>query len=369
MKYMASVMAFVILAVLLTACGGGSNGGSTPTTPEVLIENPSFSLPEKTSFSFDATTVIKNVGSFTFVDIDDDETTTVSADGKSFTSPDLNISIVDGNVTSSAGNILVTTTYVFGLVGTDDNNASVDTNVSIDVVDEYDDQPIQVSDINVSETVLEGEDITVRFTAFDADGFANPCMVNLYDSQANYIDGYSIYANEAGNYIDVNVSFANILSGDYTLKLIANGIVGGEGERSSWTEEVNVSVTILDTTPDDFNFYNRTGLSRNTAYNTNTISVKSITTSVTATTTDGSLYVNGVNVGTSTTVDEGDEVYVRLTTSSSYSTPVSATVTIGDKSDSFTFTTEAAPQTQTPEQECNSREGDWVWDGDSCNLL
>lgn len=97
---------------------------------------------------------------------------------------------------------------------------------------------------------------------------------------------------------------------------------------------------IQDRDPDPFDFVDRTGLQRSTAYDTNTISVTGMNSNALITTTAGTLYINGVAVSTQyPTVDSGDTVFVRLTTSDSYESDVTATVRIGGKSDSFTFTT------------------------------
>lgn len=94
-----------------------------------------------------------------------------------------------------------------------------------------------------------------------------------------------------------------------------------------------------DTTPDSFNFTDQTGLSISTETYTNEITISWITTSTTISTTNWTLFINWTESWTSSIVNNWNTVKIKLTTSSSWSTTVSATITIWWVSDSFSLTT------------------------------
>lgn len=102
-----------------------------------------------------------------------------------------------------------------------------------------------------------------------------------------------------------------------------------------------------DTTPNAFDFTNLTNQTLSTAVTTNTVTVQGIDTSVTASTTVGSLVKNGTDTGSaSTTVVNGDTLAVKLTTSGTYNTTINGTVTIGTggtSTDNFSVVTMMIP--------------------------
>lgn len=117
-----------------------------------------------------------------------------------------------------------------------------------------------------------------------------------------------------------------------------NFLKGIYAPRVSFTRRTTKLIA-SDTTPDAFNFSDRYGIDRSISYNTNTITVSGIDSATTISTTAGTLYINGSASGTSGTVNNGDTVKVNLLTSHLYETSVTATVTIGSVSDSFSFVT------------------------------
>ncbi len=101
-----------------------------------------------------------------------------------------------------------------------------------------------------------------------------------------------------------------------------------------------------DTNPDPFTFVDQTGVELNTVVTSNAITVTGINAAAPISITGGTYSINGSPyTSASGTVDNGNTVMVRVTSSSSYSTTVNATLTIGDVSDTFSVTTESAPQT------------------------
>ena len=98
-----------------------------------------------------------------------------------------------------------------------------------------------------------------------------------------------------------------------------------------------------DTTPDTFTFADQTNVALSTAFTSNAITVAGITAASPLTITGGQYSINGgAFASAATTVVNGDTVAVRVTSSGSNSTAVSATLTIGGVSDTFTVTTAAA---------------------------
>lgn len=132
------------------------------------------------------------------------------------------------------------------------------------------------------------------------------------------------------------------------------GTAGGTGNVSYTTSGVtldcSVSVSFVgnDSTPDAFAFSAANGVALSTQQTSNTITVAGITAGAGISVTGGDYQIgSGVWVTTSGTVNNGDTVKVRHTSSSSHSTATTTTLTIGGVSGSFTSTT-AAPTPPPP---------------------
>jgi hypothetical protein len=100
-----------------------------------------------------------------------------------------------------------------------------------------------------------------------------------------------------------------------------------------------------DTTPDAFTFTDVTNASLSTQYTSNTITVSGITAAAAISISGGSgtYSINGGSYTASGgTVNNGDTVTARVTSSASNSTAVSTTVTIGGVSDTYSVTTLAS---------------------------
>lgn len=95
-----------------------------------------------------------------------------------------------------------------------------------------------------------------------------------------------------------------------------------------------------DTTPDAFSFVDQTGAALSTAITSNSIIVSGINTAAAISISGGSYAINGAGfVSSSGSINNGDSVQVRLTSSANYSTTTHATLTIGGVSDTFSVTT------------------------------
>ena len=105
------------------------------------------------------------------------------------------------------------------------------------------------------------------------------------------------------------------------------------------------TVQLEDTSPDNFSFDDVTGASRSTEYTSNTITVRGITEAVDImVTAAGTLIVDGVDF-TGTTVENGQRVAVKLTSSSMFNTETVTTVTIGGISSTYSLTTSISDTT------------------------
>ena len=96
----------------------------------------------------------------------------------------------------------------------------------------------------------------------------------------------------------------------------------------------------LDKTPDPFTFVDQTEVDWNRTITSNTITVSGVDASVVISITGGTYSINGGDYTSEDgTVNNGDTVTVRQTSSSVFHTTTDAELTIGDISDTFSVTT------------------------------
>ncbi len=108
-----------------------------------------------------------------------------------------------------------------------------------------------------------------------------------------------------------------------------------------------VTTLASDTTPDSFSFDSVTDAELSTEYTSNTITVSGINTAVAVSITGGEYSINGgVFADTASTVVEGDQISVRLTSADANEVSSTASLTVGGVSADFTITTEAAAPTR-----------------------
>lgn len=102
-------------------------------------------------------------------------------------------------------------------------------------------------------------------------------------------------------------------------------------------------------TPNQFTFTDQTNVALSTAFSSNTITVSGITAATAISITGGTYSVNGgAYTDIAGTVNNGNTVTVKVTSSANYSTTTHATLTIGGISDTFSVTTAAGDS--TPDQ-------------------
>jgi hypothetical protein len=142
---------------------------------------------------------------------------------------------------------------------------------------------------------------------------------------------------QLGYYVKVQVTASATASATNTAVLTIGGVTG------------NFAVTTAaaaDTTPDAFTFTAVTNSQLSTVNTSNTITVAGINAASAITITGGTYSKNGgAYVSSAGTVSLGDTVTVRVTSSAALNTPVSATVTIGGVTGTYTVTTIASVST------------------------
>jgi hypothetical protein len=107
---------------------------------------------------------------------------------------------------------------------------------------------------------------------------------------------------------------------------------------------------IPDTMPNTFSFTARTGVAPNTVVTSNAVTPAGFNAAAPISVTGGSYSINsGVFVTTPGTINPGQNVALRLTASSAYSTTTGATLSIGGAAGTFTVTTQAAASDTTPD--------------------
>jgi len=138
------------------------------------------------------------------------------------------------------------------------------------------------------------------------------------------------------------VSVRQTSSASYSTKTNATLTIGGLSD--------TFSVTTLAAPPDQFIFTDQTDVPLSTVMTSNTITVSGLGAPASISITGGTYSVNGgPYINTNGTVNNGDTVSVRQTSSASYSTKTDATLTIGSVSDTFSVTTRAVPPDTTPD--------------------
>ena len=132
---------------------------------------------------------------------------------------------------------------------------------------------------------------------------------------------------------------------------MAIGIVWGEiWNEAIWNTAIWAQAVGDDTTPDQFTFADQSGVALSSTITSAPITVADIDAAAAITITGGTYDINGSGtfVSTEGTVNNGDTVRARHTSSASYLTATNTAVTIGGVSDTFTSTTTPDPSSSDP---------------------
>ena len=136
-------------------------------------------------------------------------------------------------------------------------------------------------------------------------------------------------------------------SASFGFSIGGKGYVGAGHDGSIYYRDFWEYDSGINTVPDPFILTDQTNVARNTVMTSNTITVSGLGAAAFISIAGGTYSINGgLYVNTDGTVNNGDTVSVRQTSSASYSTKTNATLTIGGLSDTFSVTTLAAPPDQ-----------------------
>jgi len=138
-----------------------------------------------------------------------------------------------------------------------------------------------------------------------------------------------------------NIPIAFRYTGSGTVRLFIQGQGNGNNLQVGSVEARFFKFGV--NTPNQFTFTDVTGASTNTQYTSNTVTLSGSFTATTATLTGTGSPTMSINGGSfsssSATVSSGDTIQVRLTSAGTAGTSRSATVTVGETSDTYTVTT------------------------------
>lgn len=156
----------------------------------------------------------------------------------------------------------------------------------------------------------------------------------------NYSINGGAYTSSSGTVTNgQTVTVQHTSSASYSTATNTTLTIGGVSDTFTSTTLALVS----DTTPDAFTFTDQTGVALNTTITSNTITVSGINAAASISITGGTYSINGGAYTSATgTVTNGQTVSVRHTSSASNSTATNTTLTIGGISDTFTSTTLSA---------------------------
>lgn len=126
---------------------------------------------------------------------------------------------------------------------------------------------------------------------------------------------------------------------------MAIGIIWGEiWNEAIWNTAIWAQAVGDDTTPDQFTFTDQSGVSLSSTITSAPITVTGIDAGSAISVSSGTYSINGgAFTGDAGTVNLGDSVRARHTSSASYLTATNTVVTIGGVGDTFTSTTRSDP--------------------------
>jgi len=163
-------------------------------------------------------------------------------------------------------------------------------------------------------------------------------------TDGTYTNAYGTITNGGNVMSDSTYSNYGVLS------QIPNRVVSSDSQYSNYAKlEILNSAEMQsapqgDTTPDSFSFTAQTDKEKAIAVESDSITLSGMDNGTAISIVGGEYQIDGGTwTSVSGTVDAGDGVKIRVTTSSDYSTKVTASLTIGDATVGFDVTTKAAP--------------------------
>lgn len=172
---------------------------------------------------------------------------------------------------------------------------------------------------------------------------AAPTIANIQAGQANgggaVVDSGNMLA---GTVLDTQIT--GLTAGtDYAVYLVAQDDESTPNVQAS-PAQVNFSTSaVSDTVPDQFSFTDQVGVALSTLITSNTVNIAGINAPSSITVTGGEMSINsGAFTTVTTTVNNGDTVQLRQTSSDSNSIQTVVTLNVGGVSDDWSVTTVAA---------------------------
>jgi len=166
------------------------------------------------------------------------------------------------------------------------------------------------------------------------------------------LDGFSgianvTWRNDRGGNGTADGTFSWIVP-DIPLSVGANiiTVTAQDGAGNTATDTISVTRAVPDTTPDPYSFISQIGVPRGTGIESNVVAISGINvpTAISITGGGGQYRIDGgPYTAAAGTVNPGQTVQVRLTSSGAYSTTVITTLTVGGIAASFSVTTLAVP--------------------------
>ena len=182
----------------------------------------------------------------------------------------------------------------------------------------------------------------ITSTSITVAGITAAASISITGGQYSINGGaYTASAGTVSNGNTVRVQV--ISSASYATTTAATLTIGGVSGTFS------VTTLATDTTPDPFTFTAQTGMALSAPITSNSITVAGINAPAAISVSGGMYSISGgAYTSAGGTVNNGQTVTVRVTSSASYSTTTSAALTIGGVSGTFSVTTLAADTTPNP---------------------
>jgi hypothetical protein len=238
--------------------------------------------------------------------------------------------------TTSTSSSSTTTTKTTTTTSTSRSSTTTTTSTSTTTTTIADSTPIQFTFIDQTNVPLSSEIISNTITVSGINTAAVISVVGgTYSVNGGVYRSASYIVNNGDTVIVKQTSSAN-----YSTKTDATLNIGGVSDTFSVTTLASPDIT----SPDQFTFTDATDVAPNTEVTSNTITVSGINTAVPISITGGTYSINsGPYTNADGTVNNGNTVIVRQTSSENYATTTDATLNIGGVTDTFSVTTEAEP--------------------------
>ncbi len=328
LKTVRLILAYSILVLIGTACGGGGGGGGNPTpTPTPDTEPDTFTFVDvsdaslSTEFTSEPITV-EGIDSAAAISIDGGEYSL--DDGQSFSADES--TVTDGQSVvvrvTSAAEFSTSVDAILNVGGVTDTYTV--TTIARDITPDAFSFTAQ-QDVELG---VETTSNTVTIT-----GLNDTASVTIVDGTFS-LDGAAFSSDEGQIENGQTLAVRVVSSSDFSTTVQAT-ITVGETE-----ETFSVETIAADITPDPFSFVDIEGADPSSLVVSEAITVSGVTDGTAISVLDGEYSIDGSDFTSDEgVVNVGQSVRVRLTSSNLLLTSVTAVLTIGTENDDFMVTT------------------------------